>query len=1557
MADRILHKRSLTAGSVPSTSSLELGELAINVNDAKVFLRKSGSSGESVEALVSTNTLTSGSIFISGSVAITGSLNVTDGITGSLAGTASYAETASLAPYYTLTSSFNTFSQSYVVDSASFDTRINNLTESLFTHIVTNNGASNYIIDGVAKPILSFVPGATYRFDTTAVAGSHPFRFSTSPNGPTEYTNNVKSGSNYIQIEVNYDTPAVLYYYCTIHSGMGNAINVLRIDTLTTTASFNAFTQSYNNDSASFDTRILNNSSSISALSQSFYVFSGSYNTGSFTGSFYGVLTGSLYGTASNAVSSSYALSSSYAFNSTSGSYALSASSAQNAEDILVYAKNTSGAQINKGSVVRISGAVGDNPLIALADWTNDAQSANTLGLVTTNIANDSFGYVLTEGRFIGYDTLTPGWTAGQLLYLGPSGSITGSAPTAPLHGVRLGQVLRVQQINGSIYVRIDNGYELGELHDIVDTTTTSSYGDLLVKEGPVWRNSKQLTGSYGITGSLEGDVKIYSKNTTNPISFTSSASLYTDGGLRVTKDAYISGTLYLNNLTVYGTASIQYVTSSIYIGANSIYLNTDLPAIRFAGIQVFDSGSTGNSGSFLWDSETNHWIYAQPSGSGYTSGMAIFGPKNTGSLGSEQGMTLNYVAKGQGDDHITPSQIYDDGNTVAIAGNLQVTGSFTAGALTGSLHGTASWANNAISSSYALNATTSSYAISASAAVSASYATSASVAISSSYALSSSYAISASQAVNAQTANSSSYANNATTASYAISASQASNAVSSSYALTASHALNVPDTASYALNALSASYAISASQASNSVSSSYAISSSAAVNAQTANSSSYALTASYALFAENGGGGGISAIYIADEGATQGTASYFNFIGAGVTATVSNDTASITITGGGSGTAVQGASTVHSQSLVASTWSISHAINSRTPVVEVYDSSFNVVIPTRINNTGPFATDIYFDVPQAGYAIISTGGVIAVSGSNAILSQDVAATTWSFSHELSNKYPVFTIFDSNDDVIIPQAIHAVDSSSALIYFSTPRTGKAVASVAGPIQVVPTSSLSVTASYAISASYAATASYADNFTVRGTLTAQTIVVQTVTSSVIYSSGSNIFGDDLADTQQFTGSVSITGSLVVNGSPAILSYQTSSMSVLSASYAISASQASNAVSSSYALTASYAANVPLTASYALQALSSSYAVSASQAANAVSSSYALTASYALNAGAGAGFPYSGSAEITGSLLVSESFVDFSKASYVTGAFTGSLLGNASTSTTASYALYALSASNAPGYTVNLVQSTAASTWSFVHNLNSRNPLVQVYDSTYKQIIPNEIVAMDSATVEIRFEYSQSGYAVASNGGGLYITGSTSRIVQSAAATTWSFNHQLNTKYPAFEVYDSNDNVIIPAGIKAIDTDNAELYFAVPTTGLAIAEFSGINGLQDNAVSASHAESGSNFVVSNTLRLDGSLTDYSTVLSSIVGSNNMFTQATGSYTSAFVKYTAANGANARAGEMMVVWYNAQIQFTEATTTDIGATNDVTMSAAIVSGQLQINSQTNTSGWKIKSMATFI
>ena len=72
----------------------------------------------------------------------------------------------------------------------------------------------------------------------------------------------------------------------------------------------------------------------------------------------------------------------------------------------------------------------------------------------------------------------------------------------------------------------------------------------------------------------------------------------------------------------------------------------------------------------------------------------------------------------------------------------------------------------------------------------------------------------------------------------------------------------------------------------------------------------------------------------------------------------------------------------------------------------------------------------------------------------------------------------------------------------------------------------------ISGSNALSASYATSASYANAFTVAGTLTAQTLVVQTITASVEYSSGSNVFGNSVSNTHQFTGSVSVSGSMTI-----------------------------------------------------------------------------------------------------------------------------------------------------------------------------------------------------------------------------------------------------------------------------------------------------------------------------------------------------------------------------------------------------------------------------------------
>lgn len=294
-------------------------------------------------------------------------------------------------------------------------------------------------------------------------------------------------------------------------------------------------------------------------------------------------ITGSLLGTSSYAVTASYAL------------FAETASSALNAQDILIYVLNNSGYNIPKGAVVHItaSGNSSDIPRIVTASYENDNNSANTLGITNESITTGALGYVMTEGVLRGIDTSN--FISGQLIYLGATGSIIGSAPQAPLHTVRLGQVVRQQSNNGSVYVKINNGYEIGELHDVRDTTTTSSYGDLLVKSGSVWTNSKQLTGSYAVTGSLTVSGSGTFTNI-GPAAFTGSVGISGSQTFYGTSAFYGNHTLSGSN-TITGdtilSGSIEVSGSSNF--RNSVFIVTG--STYFRGTHEV-SGSTTITGS-----------------------------------------------------------------------------------------------------------------------------------------------------------------------------------------------------------------------------------------------------------------------------------------------------------------------------------------------------------------------------------------------------------------------------------------------------------------------------------------------------------------------------------------------------------------------------------------------------------------------------------------------------------------------------------------------------------------------------------------------------------------------------------------------------------------------------------------------------------------------------------------------------------------------------------------------------------------------------------------------
>jgi len=159
-----------------------------------------------------------------------------------------------------------------------------------------------------------------------------------------------------------------------------------------------------------------------------------------------------------------------------------------------------------------------------------------------------------------------------------------------------------------------------------------------------------------------------------------------------------------------------------------------------------------------------------------------------------------------------------------------------------------------------------------------------------------------------------------------------------------------------------------------------------------------------------------------------------------------------------------------------------------------------------------------------------------------------------------------------------------------------------------------------------------------------------------------------------------------------------------------------------------------------------------------------------------------------------------------------------------------------------------------------------------------------------------------------------------------------------------------------GIGTINPTSASLQvngnvFATSFTGSLL----GTASFATTATSASFAAT-SSFAASG-FTIGISQIQTATVASSIAGANNLFTTSTGSFAGAKYLYTATSGSNARMGEIFAIWNGGTAQFTDVSTLDIGSTTVVTASVTIVTAQAQLNFQTNTSGWTIKSQATFI
>jgi hypothetical protein len=240
---------------------------------------------------------------------------------------------------------------------------------------------------------------------------------------------------------------------------------------------------------------------------------------------------------------------------------------------------------------VRVTGAQGQRLKVDLAQATTDALSAETIGLVTETINNNQEGFITTSGLIRNVNTTgslqSETWADGDILYLSPTtaGQVTKVKPTAPNHLVIIGYVVSAHATQGSIFVKVDNGYELNELHNVKITSETNGQLLAYTSATDIWENKNiidlivyfnKTKGIYFFEEFMGGQAGSVGTSFGGVISNVSGA-----GAACVTTSAVLNKTnqqgvvRHTTGTTLSGFAGTSYGNQSLFIGQGKITLET----------------------------------------------------------------------------------------------------------------------------------------------------------------------------------------------------------------------------------------------------------------------------------------------------------------------------------------------------------------------------------------------------------------------------------------------------------------------------------------------------------------------------------------------------------------------------------------------------------------------------------------------------------------------------------------------------------------------------------------------------------------------------------------------------------------------------------------------------------------------------------------------------------------------------------------------------------------------------------------------------------------------
>jgi hypothetical protein len=271
------------------------------------------------------------------------------------------------------------------------------------------------------------------------------------------------------------------------------------------------------------------------------------------------------------------------------------------ADKMVTVGRNATGQTLYKGTIVYISGSTGNRPNFVKSQANSESTSAGTFGVIENDIPNNSDGNCVTMGTIDNLDTRSTAThpftndtlADGDTIYLSPTtaGFITRVKPYAPDHLVYIGKVVRTSPTNGTIVYRIQNGYELDEIHDVAAQTPSNNEVLSFESATTLWK-PKSLTTLLGFTPEnvANKSTSVVTDQASNT-KYPSVKAVY-DWAVGLFQTLLISGT---NIKTINGTSILGSGDLVVGGGGGAIGLHTQLkPTASVPASNLLVGGALG---------------------------------------------------------------------------------------------------------------------------------------------------------------------------------------------------------------------------------------------------------------------------------------------------------------------------------------------------------------------------------------------------------------------------------------------------------------------------------------------------------------------------------------------------------------------------------------------------------------------------------------------------------------------------------------------------------------------------------------------------------------------------------------------------------------------------------------------------------------------------------------------------------------------------------------------------------------------------------------------------